>query len=365
MADTDKTDLAQLTVQLLSSYLANNIVPREDLADLIKTTRAALWDEAPASPQPEYVPAVSVRRSLASADHIISLIDGKPYKMLKRHLAQHGLTPAQYRERYDLPSDYPMTAKAYSEERRATAARIGLGSRKPLATPTPLPSAAESIAQPTSAPSEMVPSPSTNPSAETDNQAGTAPEASAGQKRRGRKPKALGEVLPPQDSGLATPEGKKDVPEAKAASPAKTSAAKPPRKTASKKADTPAAEAVAIEGDVISGNSSPEAPKKEQRPASEKPAPKAAASESKRVGRKPKAESAQSADQKAEPIAAPAPSEPQSASPSPTKVAKKAATKGRGKSAPKLASAANEAAPPADVKAEKKARKTLKIRTDA
>lgn len=368
MADTDKTDLAQLTVQLLSSYLSNNIVPREDLADLIKTTRAALSVEAPASPKPEYVPTVSVRKSLASAEHIISLIDGKPYKMLKRHLAQHGLTPAQYRERYNLPSDYPMTAKAYSEERRATAARIGLGSRKPIAAPTPLPSAAEPVAQPALTASAVVPSPATNLSPATDSKNETAPEALAGPKRRGRKPKALGETATQQTSGVATAKGKKAAPVAKADSPAKSGAAKAPRKAASKKADTPTAAASAIQGDAISKNGTPEAPKKEPaQPARKKAAPNAAApaSEGKRGGRKANEESAQSADQKAEPIAAPAPSAPQSASSSPAKVAKKATAKGGEKSASKPASADHEVAPTADVRDEKKPRKTLKIRTDA
>jgi predicted transcriptional regulator len=77
-----------------------------------------------------YMPAVSVRKSLASKDHILSMIDGKPYKTLRRHLATHGLTADQYRERYNLKADYPMVAETYSESRRAMAKKIGLG-RKP------------------------------------------------------------------------------------------------------------------------------------------------------------------------------------------------------------------------------------------
>jgi predicted transcriptional regulator len=70
-----------------------------------------------------------VRKSLASHDHILSLIDGKPYQSLKRHLSKHGLTPEQYRARYRLKADYPITAPAYSERRRALAQRIGLGAK--------------------------------------------------------------------------------------------------------------------------------------------------------------------------------------------------------------------------------------------
>ena len=90
--------------------------------------QASVQDAAPAAV--EHVPAVTVRRSLASKDHIISLIDGKPYKTLKRHLSNHGLTPAQYRERYGLKPDYPVVAENYAEVRRNLARKIGLG-RKP------------------------------------------------------------------------------------------------------------------------------------------------------------------------------------------------------------------------------------------
>jgi predicted transcriptional regulator len=93
----------------------------------LATTPAAPEEAAPAS---EYMPAVTARRSLASKDHIISMIDGKPYKTLKRHLSGHGLTPVQYRERYGLKPDYPMVAENYAEMRRGLAKKIGLG-RKP------------------------------------------------------------------------------------------------------------------------------------------------------------------------------------------------------------------------------------------
>jgi predicted transcriptional regulator len=135
MSETDATpDVAALTVQLLSAYLANNTLASEDLAALIKSTKAALTQEAEAisaPSEPEAItPAVSVRKSLASPEHILSLIDGKPYKTLKRHLASRGLTPDAYRNRYGLPASYPMVAPAYAARRRDVAQKIGLGSRK-------------------------------------------------------------------------------------------------------------------------------------------------------------------------------------------------------------------------------------------
>lgn len=79
--------------------------------------------------QDDYQPAVSVRKSLGSREHIISMIDGKPYRTLRRHLSTHGLTPDEYRQRYNLKPDYPMVAPAYSEARREMAKKIGLGAK--------------------------------------------------------------------------------------------------------------------------------------------------------------------------------------------------------------------------------------------
>ncbi|SCW77132.1 transcriptional regulator, MucR family [Sphingobium faniae] len=134
MTDGVHPDLNLLTVQLLSAYVANNTVPREDLVELIRSTRAALDEpvqEAPAPVEQAPVAAVSVRKSLASADHILSMIDGKPYKTLKRHLATHGMTPDEYRAKFGLPKTYPMVAPSYSERRRAVAKEVGLGRRRP------------------------------------------------------------------------------------------------------------------------------------------------------------------------------------------------------------------------------------------
>src|SRR5437763_13350 len=95
MAEAETPDLTTLTVQLLSAYVSNNLVPSAELAGLIQSTRTALSGEAAAvePPAPEFAPATTVRKSLGSRDHILSMIDGKPYKTLKRHLSTNGLTP--------------------------------------------------------------------------------------------------------------------------------------------------------------------------------------------------------------------------------------------------------------------------------
>ena len=138
MADEIQPSLTELTVDLLAAFVSNNSVGAKDLPELIASIHAALakldggGGDEPATPKPrqDYQPAVTIRKSLGKREHILSMIDGKPYKTLKRHISRHGLTPADYRARYNLPADYPMVAPAYSELRRETAKRLGLG-RKP------------------------------------------------------------------------------------------------------------------------------------------------------------------------------------------------------------------------------------------
>ena len=135
--DINTVELAtELTVAWLSN--PNTRTSADDVPAFLTSMHdavARLTSPAVAEPEveaAEHAPAVSVRKSLASPDHIISMIDGKPYKTLRRHLSTNGLTPAEYRQRYNLKDDYPMVAATYSEARRAMAKAIGLGRKAGL-----------------------------------------------------------------------------------------------------------------------------------------------------------------------------------------------------------------------------------------
>lgn len=136
---SDEAATITLATELTVAWLANpnTRVSSDDVPAFLAAVHgalgklsAALVDPAPERPGEEYTPAVSVRKSLASPDRIVSMIDGKPCASLKRHLAAHGLTPDQYRERYGLKRDYPMVAPGYSAARSEMSKRLGLG-RKP------------------------------------------------------------------------------------------------------------------------------------------------------------------------------------------------------------------------------------------
>ncbi len=133
---TDTLNAVELAAELTAAWLANpnTRTTPDDVPAFLQSMHAAVTklaggakdDEQPLEP-PSYEPATTARKSLASPDHIISMIDGKKYRTLRRHLSTHGLTPEQYRERYNLRPDYPMVAATYSEARRAMAKSIGLG----------------------------------------------------------------------------------------------------------------------------------------------------------------------------------------------------------------------------------------------
>lgn len=140
MDDDTALNPVELATELTIAWLGNqnNRVAPDDVPAFLRSMHATLLDLAqstdnePAAAKSEdapeeFVPAVSVRKSLASKDHIISLIDGKPYRMLRRHLSTHGLTPDEYRARYNLKPDYPMVAESYSAQRRDMAKKISLG----------------------------------------------------------------------------------------------------------------------------------------------------------------------------------------------------------------------------------------------
>ncbi|MHB9878163.1 MucR family transcriptional regulator [Pacificimonas sp. ICDLI1SI03] len=124
-------DMMGLTAEIVSAHVGNNTVAVSDLPTLIEqvyTTLAKLGGETQEEVQQE--PAVSVRASV-KPDYIVCLEDGKKLKMLKRHLmTSYGMTPDDYRRKWNLPSDYPMVAPNYAKQRRELAKKIGLGTKK-------------------------------------------------------------------------------------------------------------------------------------------------------------------------------------------------------------------------------------------
>ncbi|MBP2547556.1 putative transcriptional regulator [Neorhizobium galegae] len=126
--------LVELTADIVAAYVSNHVVPVGDLAGLISDVHGALNNTASPVAVPATVekpkPPVPIRKSIED-DYLICLEDGQKFKSLKRHLMTHyNMTPEEYREKWGLPSDYPMVAPAYAEARSRLAKEMGLGQRR-------------------------------------------------------------------------------------------------------------------------------------------------------------------------------------------------------------------------------------------
>ena len=131
MADAAKPqDVLSLTAEIVAAHVSNNTVPLADLPALIQQvfqTLSSIGTGEAQPPRPE--PAVPVKKSVMP-DYIVCLEDGKKLKMLKRHLkTAYNMTPEKYRERWGLPSDYPMVAPNYAKQRSQLARDLGLGTK--------------------------------------------------------------------------------------------------------------------------------------------------------------------------------------------------------------------------------------------
>jgi predicted transcriptional regulator len=134
MANHDTPDFIELAADIVSAYVANNSVPVSELPNLINDVHNALARVAagvapPVAVEPQK-PATSVKKSI-TPDFLVCLEDGKKFKSLKRHLrSQYNMSPEQYREKWGLPSDYPMVAPNYAEARSQLAKKMGLGQQR-------------------------------------------------------------------------------------------------------------------------------------------------------------------------------------------------------------------------------------------
>jgi predicted transcriptional regulator len=130
---TEPKAFIDLTANIVSAYVSNNVTPAAELPGLINQVHAALVRVSAGQAEPALElakPAVPVKRSVTS-EYIVCLEDGKKFKSLKRHLrTQYNMTPEQYREKWNLPPDYPMVAPNYAAARSELAKQMGLGQQR-------------------------------------------------------------------------------------------------------------------------------------------------------------------------------------------------------------------------------------------
>ena len=187
---------SHLTAKIVRSYVRHHTVGAAQLSDLITTVHRALGELGrPNHPEELRTPAVSVRRSVHQ-DYVVCLDCGYRGKTLRRHInRQQGLSRDEYRERWGLQNDHPLTAPAYSERRSMLAKELGLG-RKPKAraapavSPTAAPKPVDAVQEPEATPTRRRRSRSASNSADVANN--TVSEPTPARKRRPRSRAASG-----------------------------------------------------------------------------------------------------------------------------------------------------------------------------
>lgn len=121
-------DFLELSAEIVEAYVSRNTLAPGELPGLIESVHGAVLAltraKDPAAEKP--VPPVQIRKTV-TPDYIISLEDGRRYQTLRRHLSSRGMTPDDYRARWGLPPDYPMTAANYRARRSELARSLGLG----------------------------------------------------------------------------------------------------------------------------------------------------------------------------------------------------------------------------------------------
>jgi predicted transcriptional regulator len=126
----DKSELIEMTADIVSAYVGANSVTAGDLPSLIQSVHGALSGISTGAPLEESAPkepAVPVKRSI-TPDYLICLEDGRKFKSLKRHLrTKYNMSPEDYRAKWGLAKDYPMVAPNYAKARSELAKQMGLG----------------------------------------------------------------------------------------------------------------------------------------------------------------------------------------------------------------------------------------------
>ena len=179
-----------LTAKIVGSYVRHQTVRAGQLTDLITTVQRALGELGQTNhPEKLRTPAVSVRRSVQQ-DYVVCLDCGYRGKTLRRHInSQHGLSRDEYRERWGLRNDHPLTAPAYTERRSMMAKELGLGRKPkpqadPAVSPTAPPKPVDAVQEPEATPTRRRRSGSASNNADVANK--TVPEPTPARKRRPR-----------------------------------------------------------------------------------------------------------------------------------------------------------------------------------
>jgi predicted transcriptional regulator len=129
----DKQLLVELTSQIVSNHVSSTSLTTEQLGAEIQSVFGILsglvGGEAIVAPVETEAPKMSIKKAFGQ-DKIFCMICGKGFTTLKKHLSvSHQLSPKDYRKQFGIPTTMSLASKKFSEQKRETAKRLGLGDK--------------------------------------------------------------------------------------------------------------------------------------------------------------------------------------------------------------------------------------------
>lgn len=131
--------ITKLTARIVVSYLGAHRIASGDVAPLTGAVYSVLttleYRNSELSHREVQKPTPAQIRNSVQPDYLVSFLDGKRYRSIRRHLRTHGYTFEQYRALFELPLDYPAVCSNSSKARsdRAKAWGFGIRHRRPTA----------------------------------------------------------------------------------------------------------------------------------------------------------------------------------------------------------------------------------------
>ncbi len=123
--------LLELVSEIVKAQASHSSMTSDDMADAIKKVYRALKWVKDREDRPEQEKETKIKgMDSIKRNKVICLECGSEFRQVTgRHLAQHKITPREYKKKHGIPLRQGLAAKSLTAKRRASAKERGLGER--------------------------------------------------------------------------------------------------------------------------------------------------------------------------------------------------------------------------------------------
>ena len=121
--------LVEMSAEIVTAQASHSHLTPEDIADSLRKVFQTLKEIQQSGNGTEFEETVSKDpQSSIQRNQVICLECGKAFKLLSnRHLALHGLTPREYKQKHGIRMTQALSARTLSQRRRKLAKELGMG----------------------------------------------------------------------------------------------------------------------------------------------------------------------------------------------------------------------------------------------